>query len=95
MDPDGNIRSAIFQDHVDLLKLVQVNDLFHINGGILAQPSDMAAEASHLAMMYAALIWSDKCLFGIPGRREHMEDLMTLAAIRTGGMTTFAQTPGS
>lgn len=93
MDPDGNIRSAIFQDHVDLLKLVQVNDLFHINGGILAQPSDMAAEASHLAMMYAALIWSDKCLFGIPGRREHMEDLMTLAAIRTGGMTTFAQTP--
>jgi len=40
MDPDGNIRNAIFQDHVDLVKLVQVSDLFHINGGILAQPSD-------------------------------------------------------
>jgi trimethylamine--corrinoid protein Co-methyltransferase len=93
MDPDGNIRSAIFQDHVDFLKLVQVSDLFHINGGILAQPSDVAAEVSHLAMMYATLIYSDKCVFGIPGRREHMEDIMTLAAIRTGGKAAFARTP--
>jgi trimethylamine--corrinoid protein Co-methyltransferase len=93
MDPDGNIRNAIFQDHVDLVKLVQVSDLFHINGGILAQPSDVAADASHLAMMYAALIGSDKCVFGIPGSRAHMEDIMTLAAIRTGGKAAFAQTP--
>lgn len=93
MDPDGNIRNAIFQDHVDFLKLVQVSDLFHINGGILAQPSDVAAKVSHLAMMYAALIYSDKCVFGIPGRREHMEDIMTLAAIRTGGKTPLVQTP--
>ena len=93
MDPDGNIRGAIFQDHVDLLKLVQVSDLFHINGGILAQPSDVAPEVSHLAMMYAALTWSDKCVFGIPGPRRHMEDIMTLAAIRTGGESSFAGTP--
>ena len=93
MDPDGNIRNAIFQDHVDLVKLVQVSDLFHINGGILAQPSDMAADVSHLAMMYAALTGSDKCIFGIPGSRAHMEDIMTLAAIRTGGKAAFAQTP--
>ncbi|MEX1301811.1 MAG: trimethylamine methyltransferase family protein, partial [Desulfotignum sp.] len=93
MDPDGNIRNAIFQDHVDLVKLVQVSDLFHINGGILAQPSDMAPEVSHLAMIYAALTWSDKCIFGIPGSRAHMEDIMTLAAIRTGGKAAFGQTP--
>jgi trimethylamine--corrinoid protein Co-methyltransferase len=93
MDPDGNIRNAIFQDHVDLVKLVQVSDLFHINGGILAQPSDVAPEVSHLAMIYAALTWSDKCIFGIPGSRAHMEDIMTLAAIRTGGKAAFGQTP--
>ncbi|MDT8378285.1 MAG: trimethylamine methyltransferase family protein [Desulfotignum sp.] len=93
MDPDGNIRSAIFQDHVDLLKLVHASDLFHINGGILAQPSDVAADVSHLAMMYAALTCSDKCVFGIPGNRQHMEDIMTLAALRTGGKAALAQMP--
>ncbi len=93
MDPAGNIRGAIFQDHVDLLKLVHVSELFHINGGILAQPSDVAAGVSHLAMMYATLIYSDKCVFGIPGSRPHMEDIMTLAAIRTGGKEAFARTP--
>ncbi|MCF8092845.1 MAG: trimethylamine methyltransferase family protein [Desulfotignum sp.] len=93
MDPDGNIRSAIFQDHVDLVKLVHVSSVFHINGGILAQPSDVAAGHSHLAMMYAALTYSDKCIFGIPGSREHMEDIMALAAIRLGGSEAFAQKP--
>jgi trimethylamine---corrinoid protein Co-methyltransferase len=93
MDPDGNIRNAIFQDHVDLVKLVHASDLFHINGGILAQPSDVAADVSHLAMMYATLTYSDKCIFGIPGSRSHMEDIMALAAIRTGGKAAFAQKP--
>ena len=93
MDPDGNIRNAIFQDHVDLVKLVHASDLFHINGGILAQPSDVAPDVSHLAMIYAALKYSDKCIFGIPGRRQHMEDIMALAAIRTGQGDEFAETP--
>jgi trimethylamine---corrinoid protein Co-methyltransferase len=93
MDPDGNIRGAIFQDHVDLVKLVHASELFHINGGILAQPSDVPADVSHLAMMYATLTYSDKCIFGIPGTRRHMEDIMALAAIRTGGEAEFAQKP--
>lgn len=93
MDPDGNIRNAIFQDHVDLVKLVHASDLFHINGGILAQPSDVAPDISHLAMIYAALKYSDKCIFGIPGPRQHMEDILALAAIRTGGKAAFTQTP--
>ncbi|MEE4363947.1 MAG: trimethylamine methyltransferase family protein [Desulfotignum sp.] len=93
MDPDGNIRDAIFQDHVDLIKLVHASPVFRINGGILAQPSDVAAHHSHLAMMYAALKYSDKCIFGIQCSRDRMEDIMALAAMRLGGMQHLAQTP--
>jgi trimethylamine---corrinoid protein Co-methyltransferase len=93
MDPDGNLRGAIFQDHVDLVKLVHASELFHINGGILAQPSDVDPGSSHLAMMYAALKYSDKCIFGIQCSRHKMEEIMALTAIRLGGKEALVHTP--
>lgn len=58
IDAKGNVRDACFRDHLEFVKLVHQSGFFSINGGILAQPSDVAAEKSHLAMHYASLVYS-------------------------------------
>ena len=93
MDARGRVRDARLQDHVQLLKLTQTAPELHFNGGILAQPSDIPAHVSHLVMHHAALVHSDKCLMGIPGSRQQVEDLMALTAIRMGGEEVLAQAP--
>ncbi|WP_022664189.1 trimethylamine methyltransferase family protein [Desulfospira joergensenii] len=93
MDPWGETRDARFQDHLELVKLVHQSPCFAINGGILAQPSDIPAEFSHLAMHYASLVYSDKCIMGMPGTRDQMEEIMTLTALRLGGEEILKQSP--
>ena len=93
MDASGNIRDALFSDHLELLKLVHASPELSLNGGILAQPSDVPAAGSHLAMHYASLVYSDKCLMGMPGSFDQVTDLMDLTAIRLGGADVLAAAP--
>lgn len=93
INADGKVRNTLYQDHLELVKLVHHSPLFSINGGILAQPTDVKADKSHLAMHYASLIYSDKCIMGIPGTKAHMEDLMNLTAIRLGGEDFLKASP--
>ncbi len=93
MDASGNTREATLQDHLDLLKLVQAAPELQINGGILAQPSDVPAAHSHLAMHHATLVYADKCLMGMPGTLAQVTDIMELTAIRLGGQDCLARDP--
>ena len=80
-EPDGVRREARLSDHAALVKLIQASPAIRLNGGILAQPSDLPPEVSHLAMTYTALRYSDKCLMGIPGTAAEVRGLMELGAI--------------
>jgi len=91
--PDGKRRNAVMADYVRLAKLVHQSPHFNINGGILVQPSGIPADKSHLLMLYAALVTSDKCLMGVPGNRLQMQALMDLGAIAFGGRAAFAAKP--
>lgn len=88
---DGTRRNAILEDYIEIARLIHQSPLFHINGGILAQPSDIPAKQSHLIMLYTAMMNSDKCLMGVPGSQSEMEALMELVALRFGGMAAFSE----
>ncbi|MCG8617602.1 MAG: trimethylamine methyltransferase family protein [Desulfobacterales bacterium] len=83
-EPDGSRRDALLDDYIEISRLIHTSPLFNINGGILAQPNDIPADQSHLIMLYTAMMNSDKCILGVPGSRQEMEDLMALAALRYG-----------
>jgi trimethylamine--corrinoid protein Co-methyltransferase len=89
----GHKRNAVLADHVELVKLIHQSGFFSINGGILAQPSDVSADKSHLAMHYTTLIHSDKCIMGMPGTTQTVEDIMHLTALRLRGEAKLKQTP--
>jgi trimethylamine--corrinoid protein Co-methyltransferase len=64
-----------------------------MNGGILAQPIDVPPHQSHLIMLYAALVHSDKCLMGIPGSGKVVQEIMDMAGLVFGGKAAFIQRP--
>jgi len=64
---------------------VQSSDAFSINGGILAQPSDIDADISVEAMVYTTLCRSDKALFSVCGGGEQAEHIMEMLRIVFGG----------
>ena len=93
MDIDGSCRHASLSDYITFAKLVHQAPQFKINGGILAQPTDVPAELSHLIMLYAAMVHSDKALMGMPGSLDQMEELMALATLRFGGEERLKSRP--
>jgi len=93
VDAAGRRRSATLGDYVRFVRLVQQCDSFRINGGILAQPAELAADQTHLAMTYATLLHSDKCLMGQPGCAESSGKVMTMAAMVFGGRQALKEKP--
>jgi trimethylamine--corrinoid protein Co-methyltransferase len=69
------------------------SEIFIINGGILVQPTELAAGQSHLAMTYATLLYSDKCIMGQPGAAEVVEKVMAMSAIVFGGLEDLLEKP--
>lgn len=92
-DATGGTREALLSDYIELSKLVHQCPHFQVNGGILAQPSDVPADKSHLIMLSAAITHSDKCLMGIPGNAAHIQDVMEMAAILFGGNASLMEKP--
>ncbi|WP_170302104.1 trimethylamine methyltransferase family protein [Desulfosarcina widdelii] len=90
---DGSRRNAVMADYVRMAKLVHQCPHFSINGGILAQPSDIPIDMSHLLMIYATLVSSDKCLMGVPGNATQLKTAIELASIAFGGLEKFAARP--
>lgn len=83
-EADGTVRPATFDDFLKLSVIVQESEEFSINGGILAQPSDISADISAEAMVYATLCRSDKALFSVCGGKEQAENIMKMMKIVFG-----------
>lgn len=90
---DGSRRDALLKDYLTFAKLVHQSPEFNINGGILVQPNDVDAATSHLVMLYAGLLASDKCLMGVPGHADAIGATMSLLSLLFGGETAFAAKP--
>lgn len=78
---DGTVRTATFDDFLKLAVIVQESEEFSINGGILAQPSDIDANISAEVMVYATLCRSDKALFSVCAGGEQAEHIMDMLRI--------------
>lgn len=83
-EADGTLRPAMFDDFLKLATIVQESEEFSINGGILAQPSDIEAEISAEVMVYATLCRSDKALFSVCGGKKQAENIMKMMKIIFG-----------
>ena len=84
-EADGTVRTAVYDDFLKLAVIVQESDAISINGGILAQPSDIEASISAEAMVYATLCRSDKALFSVCGGGEQAENIMEMLRVVFGG----------
>lgn len=84
-EADGSIRTAMFDDFLKLAVIVQESDEFTINGGILAQPSDINASIAAEAMVYATICRSDKALFSVCDGGKNAENIMEMMKIVFGG----------
>lgn len=91
MEADGTLRDALMADYIKFAKLVHQSPIFKINGGILAQPNDVPANIASLSMVYAAMLYSDKCLFIVPEHGEKYQQIMRLCAALWGD--DFTRTP--
>ncbi|WP_373498481.1 trimethylamine methyltransferase family protein [Desulfococcus sp.] len=90
---DGILRPALFEDYLTFVKLVHQSPLFHLNGGVIVQPTDLPPQQSALAMISAAICHSDKCLLGIPGDEDTVREIMMLVGTVFGGLDTLRRTP--
>ena len=83
-EADGKVRPSTFDDFLKLCVIVQESEEFSINGGILAQPCDIAPEISAEAMIYAVLCRSDKALFSVCGGKPQAENIMKMMKVIFG-----------
>lgn len=90
---DGSRRDARLADYIAFTKLTHQSEYFKMNGGIMAQPADVPPHQSHLIMLYAAATLSDKCLLGIPGAGQTVQEIMDMMAVIFGGKEAFIQKP--
>ena len=93
IEATGTRRPALLDDYIRFVKLVQQSPLFNINGGILVQPSDLPPEWTHMLMVYATMIHSDKCIMGQTGSAQEVNRIMEMAAIVFGGRQQIEEKP--
>ena len=57
-EADGSVRDSTIEDYKQFLKIVEVSDIFRINGGIVCQPQDLPAAMSWAGMAYMTILHS-------------------------------------
>lgn len=92
-DKTGKKRVATMEDYVKLTKLYEVNDNYHINGGIIVFPGDTPIDSTALLMHYAAFTHSEKSLMTGTGNYSEMEALMQMGIADAGSLETFMKYP--
>ena len=92
-DWEGNRRTGSLADTMKALKLVQAEDVYDINGGIIVQPGDIPQDVASVAMLYADLMTSDKVILLPTGYKEEMEVMLPALAEMFGGKEAFAEKP--
>lgn len=92
-DWEGNRRSGTMADAVQCLKMIQAEDIYSINGGIMIQPGDVPQENASLALFYATLLYSDKAIMLPTGFKNEMELMMEASCELFGGKENLVKEP--
>jgi len=90
---NGQYRQALLEDYVKLAKLIHCSPCFKVNGGILAQPSDLVQEEVPPLLQYCAAVLSDKCMLATVGGPTATEMVIDLLRILAGGSEAFIARP--
>lgn len=84
LSSDGKRRPAMMVDYINFLKLYHQSEHYNVTGGFVVQPTDMSGESSISMMLYATLLYSDKCIVTGTGKAEDVEALMEMLSIVFG-----------
>lgn len=90
---DGTRRRGTMDDYIKCLKLVQAEDSYSINGGIMIQPGDIPEETSAVKLFYTALLYSDKAIMLPTGFKKEMELIVEAGCELFGGKDAFIEKP--
>lgn len=82
---EGKHRNTTLADYHDFCKLVQTSGTLNVNGFLMATPSDVPPETSHLDMLYANIVLCDKPFMGSPVSRTGIKDCIHMAEMLWGG----------
>lgn len=92
-DWDGTRRRGTMDDYIKCLKLIQAEDSYSINGGILIQPSDVPEDYATVEMFYAGLTHSNKAIMLPTGYKREMELIMEASCELFGGKDALVEKP--
>ncbi len=92
-DREGHRRPGLLEDYIKCLKLVHAEESYHINGGILIQPSDVPQEFGAIEMFYATLLHSDKALMLPTGFIQEMDLILEACCEVFGGKEALIEKP--
>ncbi len=90
---DGTRRYGTMEDFIKCLKLVQANDDYSINGGIMIQPNDVPEETAAIEMFYTTLKYSDKAIMLPTGFKNEMELILEAGCELFGGRSALVEKP--
>lgn len=90
---DGTRRYGTMEDFIKCLKLVQANDDYSINGGIMIQPNDVPEETAAIEMFYTTLKHSDKAIMLPTGFKNEMELILEAGYELFGGKDALLEKP--
>lgn len=86
VQPDGQQRESTMQDYDNFCKLIQTSKYVNMNGFMMVEPSDVAAETNHLDMIFSNILLCDKPFMGSPVSKQGARDCVEMVAIVWGGM---------
>ena len=92
-DWEGNRRPGTMEDYIKCLKLIQAEENYSINGGILVHPGDVPEETAAFRMFCATLLHSDKAIMLPTGFKKEMELMMEAAEGIFGGKEALLEKP--
>lgn len=84
LQADGNFHQPTVDDVIISDKIVEYNNRYHINGGFICTPSDIAAEQLMVFQMYSGLMLSSKIPPDVAGSYETMETCYDVLAASFG-----------
>lgn len=92
-DWDGQRRRGTMEDYIKCLKLVQAEENYSINGGIMIQPGDVPEDTAAIEMFYATLLYSDKAIMLPTGFKKEMELMLEASCELFGGKEAMIDKP--
>lgn len=84
LEPDGTSHSPSVEDVIKADKIIEYNDRYHINGGLICTPSEIPSELLMVFQIYSGLMLSAKVPPDVCGDQKTMETCYDILAAAFG-----------